>query len=104
MLAPLWIGRVHRENRRLLFEILWRSHLRRKLLAAFDASFYCSEYPDVPQLFPFALLHYIFFGYREGRLPSANFDVQDFELRFPEAQKINPLLFLITHDQGYWGG
>jgi glycosyltransferase involved in cell wall biosynthesis len=92
---PLVTGQAHRKNRRLLLRILGNGQLRRRLLDGFDDRFYCLEYPDVPRTAPFPLLHYIFYGYREGRLPSATFDIAEAAVR-PEADEdVNPLLLKI---------
>lgn len=99
ILRPLFIGQSHASNRKLFLRVLWHPPWRHKLIAAFDRSFYAAEYPDVPKLFPFPQLHYVFYGYREERLPSPTFDTLDFALRYPGAlaQAINPLLYEITH-------
>lgn len=98
MVGPLFTGQQHAGNRRLLMKILRHAPWRRKLIAQFDGGFYGSENPDVPKLFPFNLLHYVFYGYREGRLPSPSFDEQDFMLRFPEVST-NPLLYSIAESR-----
>ncbi len=74
VLYPVIIGDVHRRNRELFWRILGRTATRRRLLAAFDRDFYCAMNGDVPRFGPLPLLHYIFCGYREGRLPSPDFD------------------------------
>jgi hypothetical protein len=94
ILRPLLIGRADSRNRRLLFRTFWHASWRRQLLAAFDHRFYCVQYPDVLQVRPFPLLHYVFCGYREGRLPSPSFDSDDSLLSPEEAdpEAVNPLL------------
>ena len=94
ILRPLLMGRADSRNRGLLFRTLWHASRRRQLLAAFDHRFYCVQYPDVPRVRPLPLLHYLFCGYREGRLPSPSFDNDDSLLHPEEAGPgaVNPLL------------
>lgn len=93
-LRPLFSGRTHRRNRQLLFRILLDAYGRRELLAAFDRHFYAEQYPDVPRPSLLPLLHYVFYGYREGRLPSPDFPVEAGN-RDPVPESINPLLLKI---------
>jgi len=95
---PLVTGQTHRRNRALLLRILGNGRLRRRLLGAFDQRFYRLEYPDVPRTAPFPLLHYVFYGYREGRLPSATFDTAEAAMRAAADEDVNPLLLKIGSD------
>jgi hypothetical protein len=97
ILHPLFAGKAHRRNRKVLLQILGRPRSRRELLAAFDRDFYCCTNSDIPQISPLPLLHYIFFGYREGRLPSPDFESEMFLRAHPDlsAGKTNPLLWKV---------
>jgi glycosyltransferase involved in cell wall biosynthesis len=97
ILRPLFAGRTHRRNRRMLWRALANSGMRRALLAAFDADFYCCTNPDIPAMAPLPLLHYIFCGYREGRRPSSDFEIELFLRAHPEpiAGETNPLLWKV---------
>jgi glycosyltransferase involved in cell wall biosynthesis len=89
-------GKAHRRNRWLLFSTLRRSASRRELVSSFDRRFYCSANPDVPTLGPLPLLHYLFFGFREGRRPSSDFDSDALLRAFsgtPSSADTNPLLW-----------
>ena len=94
ILRPALAGRSHRRNRRLLYSTLKHSESRRQLLGSFDRDFYCSQNADIPSFGPFPLLHYVFFGFQEGRHPSLHFH-SDSSFRgvsdaFPD---VNPLLW-----------
>jgi glycosyltransferase involved in cell wall biosynthesis len=101
ILRPLVAHSKHSGNRKMLFQALVVPRLRRELLTSFDSGFYSREYPDIPSQSPLPLLHYVFRGYIEGRLPSAQFDLTDFYLRNPEASKgsANPLLWKICRER-----
>lgn len=94
LLYPLVAGKIHRHNRKLLFRLLSRRRTRRELFRAFDRVFYRGANPDVPGFGLLPLIHYVFYGYGEGRRPSPDFDSQAFCRAHPEdsAAKRNPLL------------
>ena len=97
ILRPLFAGKAHRRNRRMLVQALADPRMRRELLAAFDRDFYCSANSDIPGMGPLPLLHYIFCGYREGRRPSSDFETESFLRAHPEpfAGETNPLLWKV---------
>ena len=101
ILWPLVGNRKHSRNRKMLIQAVIRRPLRRELLRSFDSGFYSSEYPDIPSQFPLPLVHYVFYGYREGRRPSSYFDLTDFYLRNPEVGKesANPLLWQVCRER-----
>lgn len=97
ILRPLLAGKAYRRNRRILLQALGRAKSRRQVLAAFDREFYCCANPDVPRIGPLPFLHYIFFGYREGRHPSPDFESEQFLRAYPDpsAGETNPLLWKV---------
>jgi glycosyltransferase involved in cell wall biosynthesis/GT2 family glycosyltransferase len=97
ILHPLFSGKTHRRNRKLLAQILANSHSRRQLIAEFDADFYCCTNPDIPRAGPLPLLHYVFTGYREGRRPAADFESEQVLRAHPDPYggATNPLLWKV---------
>ncbi len=93
ILRPALAGRSHRRNRRLLYSTLKHSESRRQLLASFDRAFYCSHNPDIPSFGPLPLLHYVFFGFQEGRDPSNEFHSESFRGLSSAYPDVNPLLW-----------
>ena len=63
----------------------------------FNNSFYRKEYSDISQSGMNPLHHYCKFGYKEGRIPSLEFDVLWYEKRYLSDYlgKVNPLLHYI---------
>jgi hypothetical protein len=102
LLYPLCGGAIHSRNRRLLFRVLSHRRARRDLQQAFDPVFYRCSNPDVPRRGPLPLLHYVFYGYREGRRPSPDFDSEAFSAAYPEepGDRSNPLLRKIVMASG----
>ena len=96
ILRPALVGRAHRRNRRLFYSTLKHSESRRQLLASFDRAFYCSQNPDIPSLGPLPLLHYLFFGFQEGRDPSNDFHSESFRGLSGAYPDVNPLLWNCT--------
>lgn len=66
----------------------------------FDEKFYLKKYPDVEN-FPNPLLHYMFFGYKEGRQPSSNFDGYFYLNKYNDVKKsnLNPLVHYILYGE-----
>lgn len=60
----------------------------------FDAEYYRSEYSDITGNDEDALMHYLLFGWREARNPSADFDTSEYLRAHPELLETNvcPLL------------
>jgi glycosyltransferase involved in cell wall biosynthesis len=106
--APLrWLSRRFRRFFRpilrasywlVTFQIAERLHERRlarriRASGLFDATFYASEYPDIPADIDVAL-HYVLFGAAEGRDPSPGFSTAAYLAAHPEAggKGRNPLI------------
>jgi glycosyltransferase involved in cell wall biosynthesis len=102
-LGILWplVASKHKRNRRMLIQSLMSPQFRRELLRSFDSRFYSKEYPDIPRYPALPLLHYVFCGYLEGRVPSPQFDLTDFYMQNPEARResANPLLWMIYRER-----
>jgi len=95
ILKALLTGGAHRRNSKLLLLTLRRASTRRELLITFDRTFYRFANPDVPSFGPLPLLHYIFFGFREGRRPSSGFDSESLFRAISKTHSggVNPLLW-----------
>ena len=65
----------------------------------FDASHYLAHNPDVAAAGVDPLLHYLSFGWKEGRNPSASFDTNYYLRQNPDvaAAGVNPLLHFEAH-------
>ncbi|HEX7887158.1 MAG TPA: hypothetical protein VF474_14370 [Phenylobacterium sp.] len=82
-----------------------RGRLRRLLpdhaiaAGAFDSGFYLRTYPDVGEVGADPLDHFMTYGWREGRDPSAEFSVSAYLEAFPEvaASGANPLVHWISN-------
>ena len=66
----------------------------------FDGEWYCRTYPDVAAAKFDPALHYLIYGAKEGRNPSALFDTNFYLARYPDVARsgLNPLLHFIR-----WG-
>lgn len=76
------------------------THEERELVAAaFDATFYLNEHPDVRAWRAPPLEHFMRHGWREGRDPSPHFSVRDYLDANPDVAQsgVNPLLHYLTH-------
>ncbi len=64
----------------------------------FDAKFYLSENPAVRDAGIHPLVHYLVWGWREGRSPHPYFDNDWYLSRYPDvlAERINPLVHYVT--------
>jgi GT2 family glycosyltransferase len=58
----------------------------------FDLSYYLKTYPDIIPSGKDPLLHYILFGYKEGRKPNPTFDGNYYLLKYKDVKNINPLV------------
>ena len=47
-------------------------------LGLFDEKFYLSSYPHIKNSGMDPLVHYLFHGYKEGKKPTANFDLEKY--------------------------
>jgi glycosyltransferase involved in cell wall biosynthesis len=64
----------------------------------FDAEFYHQRYPDVREAGIDPFEHYIHYGFREGRDPSAEFDTRFYTQRYLQGKPdVNPLLHYIEN-------
>ena len=65
----------------------------------FDEEFYTSKYPDIAISNKDPLTHYLFYGYKEGKIPSLDFDSNFYLNAYPDIKEynINPLLHYISH-------
>ena len=64
----------------------------------FDAAFYLAEYPDVAAAGVDPFEHYLLYGYREGRNPSAGFDTRFYLHRYLDGDLgLNPLVHYRRH-------
>lgn len=74
----------------------------------FDEQFYLQNYPDVRRADVDPLSHYIKYGWREGRNPSAKFDTNAYRSCYPDVMQanINPLFHYVYYGQreGRLGG
>lgn len=63
----------------------------------FDARYYVTTYPDVRQADIDPLWHFVKFGWKDGRNPSAEFNTSEYRLATPELSdnSINPLVHWI---------
>ncbi|MCW1970781.1 MAG: hypothetical protein KIH69_021945 [Anaerolineae bacterium] len=75
--------------------------LSRQLIAQslFDPEYYLTQYPDVRQVGIAPVVHYLRYGWWEGRNPSPNFDSQAYLAKNPDVRMagINPLLHYAQH-------
>lgn len=65
----------------------------------FDAEYYLTQYPDVRQVGIAPVVHYLRYGWWEGRNPNPNFDTQAYLAQNPDVKMagINPLLHYAQH-------
>lgn len=77
---------------------LLRSYLVILKSGFFDEAFYLINYPDVRHADIDALMHFVRFGWREGRNPSAKYDIRYYLECNPDVLKsgINPLIHYLT--------
>lgn len=71
----------------------------------FDAKWYLKQYPDVAKSGMSPALHYLEYGWHEGRNPGPNFDTSGYLKRYPDCN-INPILHyeLYGKKRGYTTG
>jgi len=69
-----------------------------KFSGVFDKEYYLRTYPDVREADTDPLMHFIRFGWKEGRNPSNDFDTSSYFLENPDIveKKINPLLHSLS--------
>jgi len=68
----------------------------------FDKDWYASSYPDIQSFKAGGIQHYIRFGWREGRNPSAAFDTKWYLATYPDVARanVNPLVHFIRSGAG----
>ena len=72
---------------------LWREMRLIRRSGLFSEQYYRSHNPDVAANFRGSmLLHFCLVGWREGRAPSALFDISEYLHPTPEARETNPLV------------
>ena len=92
----VWYRTVHQAA---VGETLLAHFLARRLsgevspLPEFDPVYYLTTYPDIAAAGVDPFEHYLFWGYREGRNPSAKFDTRYYQRRYLDGElEENPLL------------
>lgn len=92
----VWYRTVHQAT---AGETLLAHFLARRLtgdvspLPEFDPVYYLTTYPDIAAAGVDPFEHYLFWGYREGRNPSAKFDTRYYQRRYLDGElEENPLL------------
>lgn len=65
----------------------------------FDKKFYLNAYPHIAKSNMDPLVHYMFFGYKEGKFPSLYFDVAKYLEQCPEVEDngLNPLVHYVLY-------
>lgn len=58
----------------------------------FDIGYYLKNNPDVRLSGDDPIMHYIYYGYKEGRNPSANFDGNYYSATYSDLNGLNPLV------------
>ena len=94
---PLWRGLF---SNVLLYCKIKRSGLEKKLLERFDAEYYARQFRRFGRWRLGQFFHYLFWGFREGRNPSASFDTRFYLMMNPDVRRsgVNPLLHFVM-----WG-
>lgn len=64
----------------------------------FDKTFYLNSYPHVKSSGMDPLIHYLFYGYKEGKLPSASFNLEKYLEKYPDLKE-NPLVHYIENNE-----
>jgi len=65
----------------------------------FDKEYYLKNYPNIESAEIDPLIHYLFFGFKEGKNPSAKFDTNFYLRKNKDVKKagLNPLIHYILH-------
>lgn len=66
----------------------------------FDIGYYLKNNPDVRLSGDDPLMHYIYYGYKEGRNPSADFDGNYYSERYSDLNGLNPLVHYSLYGVG----
>jgi O-antigen biosynthesis protein len=77
----------------------WREYFQIKRSGLFDPVYYLLNYPDVRQADVDPLMHFIKFGWKEGKNPSAYFDITFYLHKYPDVEEnnVNPLYHYINY-------
>ena len=75
-----------------------RHHEKRIIRKAFDANFYLRRYPDIKQSKIDPLTHFMQYGWKEGRNPSALFDAKYYLEKYDDVReaRMNPLWHYVS--------
>ena len=90
------IDKLYAVRRRLDEQRLSRQLISQSL---FDPEYYLTQYPDVRQVGIAPVVHYLRYGWWEGRNPNPDFDTQAYLAQNPDVKMaaINPLLHYAQH-------
>lgn len=77
----------------------WREYFRIKHSGLFDPHYYLKQYSDVRKSDVDPLMHFVEWGWREGRNPSIRFNTEDYLEKHPSvrAAGINPVIHFLKH-------
>ncbi len=77
----------------------WENYSIVKKSRLFDARYYLKNYPDVLRSGMDPVMHYVAYGYKEGRNPCASFDTVEYAIRhgIPSYSEVNPFVEYIRH-------
>lgn len=66
----------------------------------FDKNFYLKSYPHIKKSGMDPLIHYLFYGYSEGKSPNNTFDNSAYLKKYPEIEEngLNPLIYYIDNN------
>jgi glycosyltransferase involved in cell wall biosynthesis len=106
---PLWYRKQYRlgvGDSALSHYLTNRMSCRFSPIPDFDIEHYSKSYPDVVAAGIDPFEHYVSYGYREGRSPSAAFDAKFYTSRYLSGDSTqNPFLHFLAHkhEPGVWG-
>jgi glycosyltransferase involved in cell wall biosynthesis len=72
-------------------------NLLKKAPFLFDENFYVKKYPNIKKFRFSPLIHYMYYGYREGKLPNKNYQIDNFKIE--GKNEINPLIHKVLFDK-----
>ena len=64
----------------------------------FDKKFYLETYPHIAKSGMDPLLHYLFFGYRENKVPNPLFNLEKYLQKYPDIEE-NPLIHFLNNSE-----
>ncbi len=79
----------------------WLAYLRLRRCGLFDARYYLKQYPDVRRADIDPLIHFIKYGWQEGRNPGPSFDTRFYLETYPDVRQanVNPLIHYLQYGQ-----